>query len=495
MRPVLLSIFLSAAALVHAQLPEFSALSSRNVSKFELFHSLRVSDGILYFVSTAEYENMLYKVGFDGTLLDSVNLRQGDYKFWGYLTLKGDDILLVGEANKPLINYNQYFTEQRAVVVVLNGELDIQDVYLYDILPFAAGSSISIQTSPHVYIQPVTGIGVFGDTVLVTKDYTYFDTVNFIPLGSNRVIERMVINGDALPTVFISATSADAYTAVFTDTSIYVYGQSSECCGNVLIDPAAVGEYDHTGNFIQKHILLDSFLDFDPTWAAVGNRIGDRIYNSFTDEGFFGQPCNTAMLDIRDLDFQLLRNTEVPDCDMSPSGTKCVAMSNNSIYYLTLTSDYNLGLYKYDTLLNLIWGKIYDFEAPHYGISLNDTPDGGVILECGVSGIGNDFDILKLYKISPAGDIVSSTNLVVSPPKQAPVVYPNPFSTQVFLEGLPAQATTAQLYDPLGRLLYTVDTDGLSIDFPSSLKPGTYLLCLRKMGTGALLHSQWLVKK
>lgn len=495
MRPIILSILLFAVAEIQAQLPEFSDLSSRGINRFDVFHSLRLSDGILYFAPTADNVNMLYKVGFDGALLDSVNLSQGDYKFTGYLVARGDEVLFVGEAYKPFLNYNQTFIDRRAVVAVLNDALDVVSVDLYDILPYIAGSALSTQIGPLLmYIQPSIGIGVFGDTVVVAKEYSYFDTLTLLPIANSRVLERMIINGPALPTQSIGTTSADVYTAVFTQASIYVYGQSSDCCTGLLIDPAAVGEYDLAGNFIQKHVLLETpSLDFDPTFAAVGNRIGQRIYSSFVAEGFFGQPCTSAMIDIRDLDFGLIRQAKVPDCNMAPTGTKCVAISNNEIYYLTTSTDYNLGLYKYDSLLNLIWSKFFDFEVPHYGIALHDTPDGGVILECGISGLGQGPDLLKLYKISPAGDIISSSSLAL-PSAKAPVVYPNPFSSQFSIQGLPPYETSVELYDPLGRLLFTAVSNGAPIQCPHHLKPGTYLLCVHNMDTRERVHSQWVIK-
>lgn len=484
------------AVLAQAQLPEFSNLSSREINRSDYFHSLRVSDGILYFAPTTDNVNMLYKVGFNGTLLDSVNLSFGDYKFTGYLTpYKDGKVIFVGEANKPFLNYDQSFTDRRAVVIVLNQDLDFVSIDLYDILPYGAGRVTSTQTgSLGTVIQPTTGIGVINDTVFVAKEYYYYDTLTFNLTDIDRVLEKMVINGTAFPTVSISSTSLDVYTAVFTDESMYLYGQSSDCCGGIIVDPSAVGEYDLAGNFVEKHTLLVTSIGFDPVFESVGNRFGDRIYSSFVDEGgFFGEQCASAMLDIRDLDFTLQDRIKVPDCGMAPSGTKCVAMNGEDIYYLTKTSDYNLGLYKYDTLLNLIWGKIYDFEDPHFGLSINDTPDGGVVLECVIKTEDPSSDILKLYKISPSGDIVSSNSLVLQV-GHAPVVYPNPFSSQFSVEGLPTTSATAQLYDQLGRLLYTEVFDGTPIRCPSHFLPGNYLLCLRNTGTGELLHSQWVVK-
>ncbi len=492
-RLLFLSAFILGTVLSQAQLPEFSNLSSRTISRRLQFNSLRVDDGILYFAPRADNIPVLYKVDFNGAIVDSVYLVQDDYRITGILASNGDKILMAGEANKPFVSYDQLFNDRRAALVILNSELEILDINLYDIVPYSAGWTRSITSGSPIstFIQPAGGIGIVNDTVYITKQYTYFDTLTFLPNGFDRVIERMMIQGPALATISIAASTLDVYASVFTDNAIYVNGQSGEPSGSLILDPAAVGEYDYAGNFIQKHLLLDvPSLGFDPTFESVGNRAGNRIYNSVVDEGFFGAPCASAMLDIRNLDFQQLRLVKVPDCGMAPSGTKCVSISDNAIYYLTRDGDFNLGLYKYDTTLNLIWRKIYDFSEPHYGIAINAMPDGGVILECVIDDA--DQGIIKLYKVSALGDIISSTKLVADP-KIPLSVYPNPFSAQLFIQGEIAQKAIVKIYDLAGNLLFSEPLAGQMIDC-TELPAGAYSLCLFSQKNGALLHSQCIMK-
>jgi hypothetical protein len=496
MRFIILSLFLLAQLNAISQIvPEFSDLSSRSFYSKSRFSSLLLDDGLLYYNSSPDNPYSLFKVDFNAEIIDSAITSNNGMNYSGVLYSHNNRLFLVGQANPAFVNWDQVFRERRRAIIEFDSDLNIIGEHLYDIMPYSTGytlnSSYSLASAEGFgFVQPLDGMGLINDTMWMLREYVFVDTITFAPLATRQRLEKVGLNGMVYDTVDIGYYLQDYLSSIVLDSRIYVYAASSECCGSALIDATSASQFDLAGNFVQKLSLAPPGASFDPNYSTSGVRLGDRIYSSYADGGFFGVPCETAVIDVRDLDFNRLHIAKVPDCGMAPTGTKCYAVQEGAVFFMTRNGDGDIGLYKYDLALNLIWKKTYDFEQPHFGIAINSMPDGGVIMEC-----FEGEEILKLYKVAPNGDIVSSTRIPINMGVELSV-FPNPFTESITIEGALAQKLVAELYDSAGKLVFKSKLEtNTPFNLSQGIASGAYFLVLRNAETMQLVGTEKLVKR
>lgn len=476
-------------------IPEFSTLSSQPLSSSVEIHSLQISDGILYYIKKPDGSRTLYKVNYGGNLVDSTEFTSDGFEYTGQLYTRNGRYFLVGNAFKPFVSWSQAFEESRRSIVEFDENLNVIDIHLYDLLPDAAGNVVSTQLgvgSGFALFQPQDAQHLKGDTMMMTRDYIFFDTLTLRPLGHNPRLEKVVLN-DSFYSVKSLGQNIEGYKgAAIIDDSIYIYAAASECCPDVLIDFTNLGVFNSNGDFARKVALLPQPNGLiDVAYDANGLLMNGKIFTSYTDViDLYSPSCEAAVIDIRDINFNFLRLAKIPLCGFYPSGTKSFAELENTIYFQTRNTDGDIGLCKYDTLLNLQWSRIFDFEESHVGISINTTPDGGCIMECTT---GANPDILKLYKVDAIGDIASSTSLSIAPITSVKV-FPNPFTEWIGLEGVAESDAPIEIYDAQGRLRQFEQYKEQNININSSLIPGSYLLIVRSNRSKQVLHSQKIAK-
>jgi len=497
MRTVTISILIAINTLVYGQpIPEFSDLSSRPISSLAGFHSLRTSDGILYYITLLDQSSKLYRVNFDGILVDSTEFNSDGYRYIGQLYAADGRFFLIGNAFKPFVNWLQSFEEDRRSIVEFDENLDITNVNRYDLLPDGAGSVSSSQFqvgTGFTLFQPLDAHHLKGDTMIMTRDYVFFDTTTFIPLGRSQRLEKVVLNDSFYSVKSIGQYIQDYKGAAIFDDSIYVYASASECCGGTLFDFTNVGVFNSNGDWVRKIALLPQPNGLiDVAYDANGLSMNGKIFTSYTDViDVYTPACEAAVIDIRDTKFNLSRLAKVPLCEFYPAGTKCFAEVDNAIYFQTRNTSGDIGLCKYDTLLNLQWSRIYDFDESHLGISINATPDGGCILECVT---GPNQSILKLYKVNAAGDIVSFTSFPIAP-ISAVTVFPNPFAEWIGIEGVSEPDALVEIHDTAGRLCQTATLSSSAVQVNAALPSGMYILTVRSTKSNQVLHSQKIMKR
>jgi Secretion system C-terminal sorting domain len=503
MRTITISILLTISSLAYGQIiPEFSALSSSPISSQVGFHSLQISNGILYYMTTPDLSKRLYKINFEGILIDSADFNADGYKYSGQLYTSNERFFLIGNANKPFTSWLQYSEEGRRSIIEFDENLDILSVTRHNLLPFSTNLGVGLGAIESVQLsvgggsalfQPLDAHHLKGDTMMMARSYVFFDTITFLQLGKIIRLEKSVLNN-----FYYSVRTLNQYingykgAAIFDD-SIYVYGSASECCVGGLVDFTNVGVFNANGDWARKIALLPQPNGLiDVAYDANGLSMKGKIFTSYTDViEAYAPSCEAAVIDIRDTKFNLLGLAKVPMCGFYPSGTKCFAEVGNTIYFQTRNTNGNIGLCKYDTLLNLHWSRVYDFDQSHLGISVNSTPDGGCILE---AVTGPNQNILKLYKVNAAGDIVSFTSFPIAP-LSIVTVFPNPFADWVRIEGISESDATVEVFDLAGRLCQTSTLGNQSVQINAALPSGVYILTVRSTRSNQMLHSQKITKR
>lgn len=201
------------------------------------------------------------------------------------------------------------------------------------------------------------------------------------------------------------------------------------------------------------------------------------------------------MIDVRDEEFNLIKRVNVPDCLVIPCGRYPFAFTDDGHFYYHGSSYINgqsiVNLYKYDTALNVIWSKkpTFPVSKTHYPISMILTEDNGIVLQC-----TEYHNRLRLYKISPQGDLVSAFTFPNDAADPVYVFGPNPFTTELYCPDLGARRILAEMYDLSGRLCFS-QTIQNGVLRPEALPEGLYVLRIRNADSGETLHVQKVVKR
>jgi hypothetical protein len=484
-----LFLLLNISVIKGQDYPEFSDLSSREFSR-PYFSSVEVSDGFLYLSRQNTADFKLFKVNYDGVVTDSALTSVDGYKISGYLYFINNRIFLIGSAYRPLINFDQLFYVRRNSILEFNQDLDLIGVHLYNNMPYGYFEAIGSILDYNFY-QPLTSFHLEGDTMSMIHFYYKLDTITFVPSTQAVVLDKVGLNDSIYSQKYIAGNLGSYNGAVILNDKIFIHGWTSECCYPVLIDFTSVGEFTADGDFVRKISLAPPDVWLDPAVPSSGILMNDRVFTSYNDAQFYPPICEeeAAVIDIRDKDFNLLHLAKVPDCGFYPSGTKCFAEQGNKIYFLTRNALGDIGLYQYDTLLNLQWSKFFDFAEPHLGFALNSTPDGGCIMECFVG------DILKLYKVDCFGNIVSSTQLPIRA-KDNVTLFPNPFTESLTISGVTDPKALVQVYDLAGKLCQSVVwTNNTPFVVNTSLTKGMYVVVGSSLLDGRVLFSERVVKE
>ena len=349
-------------------------------------------------------------------------------------------------------------------------------------------------------LTPLENIGWVGDTLFCIRKYFTADTLapSVHLTGSELVLEKIRLETGKAKTLPIIQNT---YTSItFTDDKFFASGifPSDE---NFLFG-AVAGSFTLDGRLIQR-------FDFDPPGesdfnSAAGHggvieRKSNRIYSGYVGGGSSPDcPTGTTVIDQRDLEFNFIRRKRVPDCHMVPGGSNCFAFdSKGNVFYQTESSndpngDINIGLYKYDTSLNLIWKRVFDFPENHRAFSVSETDDDGVILETVVTTV--EGWTWKLYKVDASGNVVSSVERSLG--SAGPVFYPNPFRDGLSLSVPLSEEAVVLVRDASGRVCaqYVLSAGENRIE-AGGLPAGWYVLELLSAATGARLGWQKVVKE
>ena len=322
------------------------------------------------------------------------------------------------------------------------------------------------------------------DALWLVIPYQIFDINTNFPLGYEYWFAKVGLDGTVYESIQLE-TVGSLFSGVFTENNCYVYGDvGGEVVNGGIFNVKPDGQYDPDGNLTGTFDYGDAII----AYFGAGYHNG-RIFKAYV-AGFAtaeGCPDSSVVIDIRTPEFDLIQRFKLPDCDLWTGGKRPFVFTADGFTYFTVRNyTGSVFLYKFDADFNLVWSKAYDLPQ-HFPVSLNLTDDGGRVLEC-----VQNFNALRLYKLTGDGDIVSSVKFN-QPLDAERYFYPNPFRGEVTLAGLLPEGRT-QLFatdisgKTYGPLAFMGNSSGLSF-----LPAGQYVLSLRDE-RGRILLSQWAVK-
>lgn len=487
MRIIFTLMLLLTVSLLSAQAPpEFSDLSSRTYSNFTSAH---FAGSIYYCLPRNDGERQIFRVSQSGQIIDSLSLNFDGLIRSGVVHADDGRLFFIGRSTLPFDGTNalEVWLSQQKNVLELSADLEVVSEQFYEVVPLGAGILVQTATLSTAVMLP-EGHHVKNDTVWSLSPYLTFDIDNNFPTGYKYWFDKVGLNGTVYDE-FQLETVGSFFSTAFTEDNFYIYGDvGGEVLDGGIFNVKPVGQFDLNGN-------LTATLDYDDVFTAyfgagsVAQYHDGRIFSAYV-AGFAsteGCPDSSVVIDIRTADFDLIQRFKLPDCDLWASGRKPFAFTQDGFTYFTVRNFSNsVFLYKFDADFNLVWGKEYDLPQ-HLPVSLNLTDDGGLVLEC----IEN-FNTLRLYKVTGDGDIVSSVKFAQSA-DAGRYFYPNPFRGEVTLAGpLPEGRTQLFATDISGKTYGPMPFTGTNADL-GFLPAGQYVLSLRGED-GRILFSQLAVK-
>ncbi|MCS6930516.1 MAG: hypothetical protein NZM43_13595 [Saprospiraceae bacterium] len=327
---------------------------------------------------------------------------------------------------------------------------------------------------------------IHNDTFYASGSHLIVDTP-FVILGAEHSYFKGTLDGKVL---LERQLTADAHISFFRGNQLYVMGYIGEPFSGQQYD---VARYDQNGQFVKG-------LLFNPTSPTLcnGAAIDDRLYFSYVLPGWLppgGCSSSTVAIDVRDLNFNLIRRFKINECGYRFCGNEPFTKgTDGSIYFQAVHESYKKFLVqKYTPNLQLIWSKEFKAHSDTLYVTpmqIVPTEDGGVLIKC--FHIFGDKKV-SLYKISADGEVVRVVefNTGASEPS---VLSPNPCREVVRYTGTYDRPLRALLHSADGRTVRTLTLQDGVLDV-SGLPSGFYsVLLLDAERPEQVVHRQRLVK-
>ncbi|MEM9822515.1 MAG: T9SS type A sorting domain-containing protein [Bacteroidota bacterium] len=470
---ICLFLLSSISMLPAQQIQEFSDLSA---SMANLFNAVRTNEGIVYFINDGE-RNKLVQIDFNGDIVEEKALPFVDSIYYnGHLFYDETGLYLIGhERLFPNGTNNQaVWNSQMRSVLQFDEQLALSSIHTFPTIPFGGGEVVTASGTSVGTHNPTSVASVDGQLISVWP-YIIFDTEdNFSVLGRANILEVIDLEEESITTNVLDNTSLNLG-VVFQDDHFLLLGETADTIlGNgVALNLRPIGQYNYDGDLLET-IDIDLQASGAFSDGVVGKAYDEQLFLSYFGRNLDVPGCtgNTAVLDRRDLNLNLLDRVKIPDCEFYPYGKQSISLAEDgSIYFSAIGANDRIGLYKYDSDLNLIWTE--QLELPnHVPIGLKLRPNQGVILECLESDpTGTQ---IKLYAFNADGTVVSTQSIAINNGETI-AFGPNPTNDWIYpLEGTDTSQKW-RLYTVSGQLIANYQRVDQGIDL-SHLPKGTYLL-------------------
>jgi hypothetical protein len=437
----------------------------------------------------SKYVSRLYKINKNGDIVDSFDLEIGNRSYDGQPFVSKDGRLYF---------LGTYFTKdafytQRYAALEFDDDFNIVREFESPIFSPSRGYWSLLASGSNGFTSSLVDFAVYRDTFFAYGSYMMVDSPSII-LGNEQFYFKAHLSGQTYADFSIPAQVTNCF---FRENTLYI-----QCSAPDLTDPGrpkAVGWYNHEGAWIRGWDFDNSTSGEFP-WGACGGAIGERLYFSYLgrDPTLPGCPALNVAIDVRDLNFKVIRRFKVNECDYFYAGNMPFAQgTDGSIYFQAVHRNYQkFLLQKYSPDLQLIWSREFDPEggARVFPLQLIPTEDGGVLMNCRQELNGDRR--LFLYKFSSDGNPVVSTQEVTYEPlrPEPSVLAPNPCRAVVRYTGTHDGPMLARLHSADGRVARLLRLEDGALDV-STLPPGLYsVLLLDAADTQQVLHRQTLVK-
>lgn len=467
--------------VIGQSIPEFSPLSG-DVTFFSEFIKHDSEYYLLNQFSNPEFKVQIYKISEDATVLDSINVREELNIFFATIKSIENKLYLGGIKSEP--------NSQRYIVAELDSDFSILEKYESPLFDTLISPGVNGGTSEGNFNR-LFDFSVFQDTAYFMGSYFLFDTLNN-QIGFQPRYAKASMVGNSLEVLIDRVVAGTPYNIFFSKNQFYIQGSNLE--GPPFLPPS-VGLYDGNGNYVEGWDF-DAVLSGAFPWGSSGGVIDDRLYFSYRgdDQTISGCADQTATIDVRDVDFNVIERFKINECDHNFAGNMPYTKSvDGNIYFQAKSKLANKALVKkFTSDLSLIWSNEYDFSANGYlsmlPIKMVPTQDGGVILHALEA-----FSFVRLFKISAEGDIISSISFGNVDNKNNSNFFPNPFSDKLNYKGDQSVLLEASIYKMNGKIIQR-KFDGNVLEV-SDLPNGVYSIIVYDANEpNVLLHQEKVIK-
>ncbi|MCB0581740.1 MAG: T9SS type A sorting domain-containing protein [Phaeodactylibacter sp.] len=484
------ALFCLSFCLTGQDFEEFSELSDSPVYQPN-FTSVATEEGLIYGINDATVNTMVfYKINREGQITAAIGL---DSTCCGYY---GD--LFVSEG-RYFFDGLRLDTPATRLLLELDEDLNVlRETVWEDVAPIVSGMSIW---------QVTTGLRNFNRGARkVVGDTLYAVVPYLLPLAFNRPYTQYEVLGldgevyyvrdmksiDSLYVHYYSTMGEDAFYLFGFMAGETVPGGNDGGSYGGLIGKFGLSDGQVTGTTWFEGNFLGSGTD-----GCMGQYLGGKVYaSSFTSStlqgapyGGTGCPERTVAIEVFNENLQFERGYNLPTCGFLTNGGRAFAVDEEGyIYYANYNDqEFVTYLFKFDSLLNVVWMETYDMGFP-YAIKL--TPRENHLIVDGLTDIFNP--TLRIFRVdTESGGVVSTTEL---PGAFAPAFHPNPTVGPLRLNAPPERPLRVQVYGLSGRLYgtYRVEDGTLGLE---SLPGGTYILQMSDWESGGLVGVQRVVKR
>ncbi len=469
----ILTLLLLVANIAFAQKP-FQTFSELSKDSLSLYSSIRVSDGYIYsFVSET------IKINDEGAIVKRIDFKKDGYESFGRIVRLNNRNFLFG-IYLPIFdgtNYTFFISNEYRIVIELDDNLNILSEKKFQKLPLGY-FAVNLEYTLGAIATQGEVLKLSNDTLYSLQRYITIDSSMSYSGGGSKYEILDLKNTKTLLTKELEGVGKHIH-SIFSEKNFYILGDIGKGLlgggGTSVLN--TIGQFDLNG-VLQKAISYDNDLSGSYGLGSLGQLQDNKLYIAYAS---LITDCKTTTIDIRDQSLNLLQKVKIPDCGIKPSGSEPFLFEPNGDFYISTMrvgdAKNSVALYKYDKNLNQIFAKKYDLFA-HIIISLKTTKDNHILMEC-LEALPTNDNVLRLYKISKSGDIVSVTNLGIVTSTIS--INPNPFQDRLYIQ-LP-EATSFQyiLTDMTGRMIkqqYVEATNFNEID-SSTLATGVYVLTIK----------------
>ncbi|MCB0548832.1 MAG: T9SS type A sorting domain-containing protein [Phaeodactylibacter sp.] len=490
--PFTIALFCLRLCLSAQDFEEFSELSGSPAYRTS-FTSVATGGGLIYGINDATAGTMIfYKIGPQGAITATLSLEPTCCGYYGGLFASGGRYFF--DAFRPDVPGTRLLLE-------LDEELNVlREVTWEGVAPEVGAMNISQQTTGLVNFNRGAR-RISGDTLYAVVPYLLpqlggrpFTQYEILGLSGEVYFLRDLKNIDSLYVHYYSTMGEDAfYLFGFMEGETVPGGNDGNSYGGLI------GKFDLRNGQVQGTTWFEGNFLGSGTDGCMGQYFDGKVYASaYTSSSLQGAPyagsgCpeRTVAIEVFNENLQFERGYNLPTCGFLTNGGEAFAADREGyIYYANFNQQESATyLFKFDSLLNVVWMNTYDMGFP-YAIKL--TPQENYLI---IDGIDRIIDpTLRIFRVDTAsGAIVSSTELPGAA-ASAPAFYPNPTAGPLRLEAPSERPLRVRVYGLSGRLhgAHRVEDGTLGLD---SLPAGAYILQLSDWESGELIGVQRVVKR
>lgn len=487
---LLLGICCVISSFAQSSLPFFSDLSGQ-FAHLPTFDAVAWGDDLYYYINDGfQSQTILYKVDDTGSIVSTRPLDTG-FSHSGNFVQYNDRLFFDGL---------RFSVDGRdRVLLEFNTDLEVIMEQSWPVLP--ENASMMIYNIGDGMITFDRGARMIrNDTLFSVMPYAL--TPAFIPYTQYEVLG---LDGTVYFTKFmknIDSLSYHTYTTIGPD-AFYLFGYMKGPTapgGDSFGDGGLIGRFNLASGVVEGTTWFnDPFLG-NGTSGSVGQLLNNRLYSSsytfaqLQEAEYAGTGCpeETVVIEARTPDLTLIKGYNLPVCGFGTNGGRSFATdADGFIYYANYNGSEGLTyVFKFDSLLNLVWQKKYAIAFPY---SILTTPEGYLVLNCITSLLQ---PILQIHRIGTQnGDLVSATELPFSTAGNLLAFYPNPFNSAVQTNLSQAATGRLMVYNQQGQLVADVAPPYATKVDLSHLPAGVYLFDMKDAATGQPIGQQWMVKQ